>query len=65
MSEFKIMFIFSVCFLYASIFQCVLFSSFHDGLFNEKDCVIIIISYYELIIYLFLFMKKIWIHIMF
>ena len=51
MSKFKIMFIFSVCFLYASIFQCVLFSSFHVGLFNEKDCVIIIMSYYELIIY--------------
>jgi hypothetical protein len=64
MSEFKIMFIFSVCFLYASIFQCILFSSFHVGLFNEKDYVIIIMSYYELIIYLFLFIKRIWIHVM-
>jgi len=64
MSEFKIMLIFSVCFLYASIFQCILFSSFYVGLFNEKDCVIIIISYCELIIYLFIFMKKIWIHVM-
>ena len=30
------MFIFSVFFLYASIFQCILFSSFHVGLFNEQ-----------------------------
>jgi len=63
MSEFKIMFIFPVCFLYVSIFQCILFSSFHVSLFNEKDCVIIIMSYYELIIYLFLFIKRIWIHV--
>jgi hypothetical protein len=58
------MFIFSVCFLYASIFQHILFSFFHVDLFNEKDYVVIIMSYYKLIIYLFLFMKKIWIHVM-
>jgi hypothetical protein len=58
------MFIFSVCFLYANIFQYILFSFFHVDLFNEKDYVVIIMSYYKLIIYLFLFMKKIWIHVM-